>query len=150
MYPVGSMLRYVNRVAAQYRFIDPDAVGVCTGEKDGLTTARFGRRDCYGPHEYFAVVTHDEYGVPTEARPVFDAGLVAYGYPPTVDTSESRHGWVRLKWCVGGDDMDIRVRPDGKINWYGRRGNHMGGNEGWSKFDTDRRMGNPWHRDEAG
>lgn len=54
MYPVGSMKRYVNRVAAQYRFIDPDAVGVCTGGKDGLTTARFGGRNCYGPPDYFA------------------------------------------------------------------------------------------------
>ena len=146
MYPVGSMLKYVNRIAAQYWFIDADAIGVCTGVKDGLTTARFGQRNCWGIHDNFVVITHDAYGVPLEARPVFDAGLLVYGYPPAIDTLEANAGWVRLRWAMRGDAMEVRIRPDGKINWHGRRGPYMGRNEGWSQFDPNRRMGNPWYK----
>ena len=136
------MLRYVNRVAAQYWLIHPDSIGVCTGEHKGLTTARFGTRNCYGPPKYFAVVTHEDLKVPPEARPVFDAGVEVYGYAPTVDTAEV--GYVRLLWSADGDHMDVRVRPDGKINWYGNRGGYMGGNEGWSKFDPRKPTNTPW------
>lgn len=82
--------------------------------------------------------------MPTYADTVAEAGIKHYSAFPDVSMARVPDDWVELKWAVDDEKMEIRVRPDGKINWYCACFGDGSGNEGWSTFDVNSQYGNPW------
>lgn len=68
-------------------------------------------------------------------------GTLRYGSEPLL---EERSGWNDLLWNLPHERMEIRVRDDGKINWYRTSSDRSTGNEGWSRYVPGSRFGDPW------
>lgn len=82
--------------------------------------------------------------MPRYADAIAEAGIKHYGTFPDVNLFHVPDGWVVLKWACDDEKMEIRVRTDGKINWYCSCFGDGSGNEGWSTFDVNSQFGNPW------
>ncbi len=66
-------------------------------------------------------------------------GTRAYRTPPQSVTKDAENNYV-LIWKTDRAQNEIRIRGDGKINWYS-----LGqGNEGWSTYSLGSRFGDPW------
>lgn len=66
-------------------------------------------------------------------------GTLIYGTEPTVGCDGE--GNITLLWVARGVRMEMRVRDDGKINWYRVDENRATGNEGWSRHSP---LNMPW------
>lgn len=82
--------------------------------------------------------------MPRYADTVAEAGIKHYGTFPDVNLFHVPDGWVALKWALDDEKMEIRVRNDGKINWYCTCFGDGSGNEGWSTYEPGSRWGDPW------
>ena len=80
-------------------------------------------------------------------RPMLLGGLkiaarcaINFGAEPTIDVDPD--GYITLNWDTPSTHMEVRVRHDGKVNWYQLGLGGQSGNEGWSTYDP---FAFPWN-----
>jgi len=152
---VGQLVRFRDPTHAGYRFLDRMAAGVVVevdetpapNRDTPYVTVNFGSRTAYGGPYAFEAVDAKVFELPDVCDPVLKAGCLVYLLQPVVTHDRGHDPHYTLNWHHEDEQMEVRIRPSGLINWYyqGRRG--CGGNEGWSRYDPRKKWGSPWtHR----
>ena len=74
-------------------------------------------------------------------------GFSRYGVLPEL-LIHSQEDYISISWNLPEEKMEVRVRQDGKINWYYQRPDRCGGNEGWSSYRPALPSLTPWPQEK--